>query len=100
MTNLTVQFSLSIYAAAGLPTILLLPTTTTSIPSKFILKLFNIVNTALGVKENIKSFIETRKLNGMNMPKVASILVGNDGGSLFNSLIFLINSSSVTSSFK
>ena len=38
---------------------------------------------ALGVKENIKNFIETRKLNGMNIPKVASILVGNDGGSLF-----------------
>ena len=38
---------------------------------------------ALGVKESIKNFIETRKLNGMNIPKVASILVGNDGGSLF-----------------
>ena len=38
---------------------------------------------ALGVKENIKNFIETRKLNGMNIPKVASILVGNDVGSLF-----------------
>lgn len=38
---------------------------------------------ALGVKENIKNFMETRKLNGMNIPKVASILVGNDGGSLF-----------------
>lgn len=38
---------------------------------------------ALGVKDNIKNFIETRKLKGMNIPKVASILVGNDGGSLF-----------------
>ena len=38
---------------------------------------------ALGIKENIKKNIETRKLNGMNIPKVASILVGNDGGSLF-----------------
>ena len=38
---------------------------------------------ALGVKESIKNFIETRKLNGMTIPKVASILVGNDGGSLF-----------------
>ena len=33
--------------------------------------------------ENKKNFIETRKLKGMNIPKVASILVGNDGGSLF-----------------
>lgn len=38
---------------------------------------------ALGIKENIKKIVETRKLNGMNIPKVASILVGNDGGSLF-----------------
>ena len=38
---------------------------------------------ALGIKENIKKNIETRKLNGMNIPKVASILVGNDGGSIF-----------------
>ena len=38
---------------------------------------------ALGVKDNIKNFIETRKLKGMNIPKVASILVGNDGRSLF-----------------
>lgn len=38
---------------------------------------------ALGVKNNIKDFIDKRKLNGMNTPKVASILVGNDGGSLF-----------------
>ncbi len=37
----------------------------------------------LGIKENIKRIIETRKLNGMNIPKVSSILVGNDGGSLF-----------------
>ena len=38
---------------------------------------------ALGVKEDIKNFVESRKLKGINTPKVASILVGNDGGSLF-----------------
>lgn len=38
---------------------------------------------ALGIKDNIKEFVEKRKLNGETIPKVASILVGNDGGSLF-----------------
>ena len=38
---------------------------------------------ALGVKEEIKNFVENRKLKEINTPKVASILVGNDGGSLF-----------------
>ena len=38
---------------------------------------------ALGVKEDIKNFVESRKLKGINTPKVTSILVGNDGGSLF-----------------
>lgn len=38
---------------------------------------------ALGVKEDIKNFVESRKLKGINTPKVASILVGNDRGSLF-----------------
>lgn len=38
---------------------------------------------ALGIKENIKSFVENRKENNLSVPKVASILVGNDGGSIF-----------------
>lgn len=38
---------------------------------------------ALGVKEEIKLFVENRKENNLSVPKVASILVGNDGGSLF-----------------
>ena len=38
---------------------------------------------ALGVKEDIKNFVESRKLKGINTPKVASILVGNDGGSIY-----------------
>ena len=38
---------------------------------------------ALGVKEDIKNFVESKKLKGINTPKVTSILVGNDGGSLF-----------------
>lgn len=38
---------------------------------------------ALGVKEEIKLFVENRKENNLSVPKVASILVGNDGGSIF-----------------
>lgn len=38
---------------------------------------------ALGVKEEIKLFVEDRKENNLSVPKVASILVGNDGGSIF-----------------
>ena len=38
---------------------------------------------ALEIKEEIKEFINKRKENNLNVPKVASILVGNDGGSLF-----------------
>lgn len=38
---------------------------------------------ALEVKNNIKDFVKNRKLNNKSIPKVASILVGNDGGSLF-----------------
>ena len=38
---------------------------------------------ALGIKEEIKAFVNDRKLKGLSTPKVASILVGNDGGSIF-----------------
>lgn len=38
---------------------------------------------ALGIKEEIKLFVENRKENNLSVPKVASILVGNDGGSIF-----------------
>lgn len=35
------------------------------------------------IKENIKEFIEHRKDDGKVIPKIASILVGNDGGSIY-----------------
>lgn len=38
---------------------------------------------ALGVKEDIRKFVENRQDNNLKIPKVASILVGNDGGSVF-----------------
>lgn len=38
---------------------------------------------ALEIKEEIKEFVNKRKENNLNVPKIASILVGNDGGSLF-----------------
>jgi methylenetetrahydrofolate dehydrogenase (NADP+) / methenyltetrahydrofolate cyclohydrolase len=38
---------------------------------------------ALKVKEDIKNFINDRKENNLKTPKIASILVGNDGGSIY-----------------
>lgn len=38
---------------------------------------------ALSIKEDIKNFIEERKSNGKRIPKVASILVGSDPGSIY-----------------
>lgn len=35
------------------------------------------------IKEEIKAFVEDRKLKGKTIPKIASILVGNDGGSIY-----------------
>ncbi len=35
------------------------------------------------IKENIKGFIEIRKEEGKIIPKIASILVGDDGGSIY-----------------
>ena len=38
---------------------------------------------SLEVKEEIRSFVNNRKEKGLKVPKVVSILVGNDGGSVF-----------------
>lgn len=38
---------------------------------------------ALGVKEQIREFVENRVKENKKVPKVASILVGSDGGSIF-----------------
>ncbi len=38
---------------------------------------------ALKVKEDIKNFINDRNENNLKTPKIASILVGNDGGSIY-----------------
>lgn len=38
---------------------------------------------AKSVKEEIKLFIEERAANNKSIPKIASILVGNDGGSIY-----------------
>ncbi|NFI53057.1 bifunctional methylenetetrahydrofolate dehydrogenase/methenyltetrahydrofolate cyclohydrolase [Clostridium botulinum] len=38
---------------------------------------------ALKIKEEIKTFVEERKNNKFRIPKIASILVGNDGGSIY-----------------
>ena len=35
------------------------------------------------IKDEIKSFIEERKTKGLRVPKIVSILVGNDGGSIY-----------------
>lgn len=35
------------------------------------------------IKEEIKVYIENRKNQGLKVPKIVSILVGNDGGSIF-----------------
>ena len=38
---------------------------------------------ALRVKEEIKEFVDERVTIGKNRPKIASILVGSDGGSIY-----------------
>lgn len=38
---------------------------------------------SLEIKEEIKRFVEKRKEKGLRGPKIASILVGNDGGSIY-----------------
>ena len=46
-------------------------------------KIINGREVAKDIKENIKNFIEERNLKGLKLPKIASILVGNDGGSIY-----------------
>ena len=38
---------------------------------------------SLEVKEEIKRFVDKRKDKGLRVPKIASILVGNDEGSIY-----------------
>lgn len=38
---------------------------------------------ALKIKEEIKSFVSEREKNNLRIPKIASILIGNDGGSIY-----------------
>jgi methylenetetrahydrofolate dehydrogenase (NADP+)/methenyltetrahydrofolate cyclohydrolase len=38
---------------------------------------------ALKIKDEIKSFVNNRKERNLKIPKIASILVGNDGGSIY-----------------
>ena len=46
-------------------------------------KIINGKEVALKVKEDIKNFINDRKEKDLKIPKIASILVGNDGGSIY-----------------
>ena len=38
---------------------------------------------ALDIKNNIIKFVDERSKNGLKIPKIASILIGNDGGSVY-----------------
>ncbi|MDY4251749.1 MULTISPECIES: tetrahydrofolate dehydrogenase/cyclohydrolase catalytic domain-containing protein [unclassified Clostridium] len=38
---------------------------------------------SLEIKEEIKRFVDERKEKGLRVPKIASLLVGNDGGSIY-----------------
>ena len=46
-------------------------------------QLINGKEVAAKVKEEIKRFVENRKENNLKVPKIASILVGEDGGSIY-----------------
>ncbi|WP_294156673.1 bifunctional methylenetetrahydrofolate dehydrogenase/methenyltetrahydrofolate cyclohydrolase [uncultured Clostridium sp.] len=46
-------------------------------------QLINGKEVAEKVKEQIKEFVEQRKENNLKVPKIASILVGEDGGSIY-----------------
>lgn len=46
-------------------------------------KIINGREVSKDIKENIKNFIEERNSKGLKLPKIASILVGNDGGSIY-----------------
>lgn len=53
---------------------------------------------AAEIKEEIKAYVKDRKNNGQKIPKIVSILVGNDGGSIFyiNSQEKVANSLGIT----
>ena len=38
---------------------------------------------ATNIKEEIKSYVDKRTKEGKDIPQIASILVGNDGGSIY-----------------
>ncbi|WP_394903051.1 bifunctional methylenetetrahydrofolate dehydrogenase/methenyltetrahydrofolate cyclohydrolase [Clostridium butyricum] len=46
-------------------------------------QLINGKEVAAKVKEEIKNFVDNRKEKGIKLPKIASILVGEDGGSIY-----------------
>lgn len=46
-------------------------------------QLINGKEIALKIKEDIKNFVSEREKNNLIIPKIASILVGNDGGSIY-----------------
>ena len=46
-------------------------------------KIINGKDVAASVKEKIKEFVDERKKIGKSIPKIVSILVGNDGGSIY-----------------
>lgn len=46
-------------------------------------QLINGKEVAAKVKEEIKNFVDNRKEKGLKIPKIASILVGEDGGSIY-----------------
>jgi len=46
-------------------------------------QLINGKEVAAKVKEEIKNFVDNRKEKGLKLPKIASILVGEDGGSIY-----------------
>ncbi len=46
-------------------------------------KIINGKEVALNIKEEIKSFVEGRANSNKKIPKIASILVGDDGGSIY-----------------
>lgn len=46
-------------------------------------KVINCKEISENIKEDIKQFVNERKNKGFTIPKIASILVGNDGGSIY-----------------
>lgn len=46
-------------------------------------QIINGKNIAVNIKEDIKKFVQERAKNNKRLPKIASILVGDDGGSIY-----------------